>query len=212
MSIRKYSDSDPARDKILRPPLFMSFVVSFSRLFFESVFVRLAFLNRNRYNICSYPKAQDNKQRACLEAIAIELFDSHIDLLRVRVRTVTAFRNRNNTSVDTAEPSLPDDEAPAEPSGGRFQLGEGEHPQVVGPAALSQELERVAGVGVELGPPRLECAGRHAEGARPRRHLRRGPRNDAAVVAALFLSVCEVEALHRGMGEGLEGVERENVG
>lgn len=103
---------------------------------------------------------QGNK-KACLETVAIELFNSDGHL-----RTITAFEigNPNDPSVDASEASLPNHGATAEPSGGRFELLEGEYAQVVGPARRGEELEGVVRCEVprRLRPPRPRS---HAQGS-----------------------------------------------
>lgn len=71
--------------------------------------------------------------------MTIQLLDSN---LHFRIGTLT---NPNDPSVDAPEPSLPDQQRPAEPSAGGFELGEGEHAQIVG-ASPSQELKEPARV------------------------------------------------------------------
>ena len=129
-------------------------------------------------------------QRACLETVTIQLLDSN---LHFRIRTLT---NPNDASVDAAEPSLPDQQPPAEPPAGGFELGEGEHAQIVG-ASPGEELEEAGRVGQVPGVGDVDGRagrGRHAQRARPR-DLGRRPRNDAVLVVPP-LPVGEVEALH----------------
>lgn len=133
---------------------------------------------------------------ACLESIAIQLLDGDV---HVRLRTGPGTLDFDPAPVDAPEPAFADHEAAAEAAGGRFQLGEGEDPQIIGPA-LSQEileqLRRVRPVpprlGVELGPPRVQISRRHAQRPRPR-HLARY-RPFLLVVAAAAGG--EVEAFH----------------
>jgi hypothetical protein len=131
------------------------------------------------------------EQRACLETVTIQLLDSN---LHFRIRTLT---NPNDASVDAAEPSLPDQQRPAESSAGGFELGEGEHAQIVG-ASPGEELEEADRVGQVPGVGDVDGGragrGRHAQRARPG-DLGRRPRNEAVLVVPP-LPVGEVEALH----------------
>lgn len=137
--------------------------------------------------------------KACLEAVTIQLFDSNVHFSSVVV---------NDPTVNAPKPSLADQQGPAEPAAGRFELREGEDPQIIGPT-LTQQLEEgrrvgnVAGVGVvELGAAVVVvgvvvAAGGDAEGARPG-DLGGGAGNDSGgvVVVAAPLAVGEMEALH----------------
>lgn len=78
---------------------------------------------------------------ACLQAVAVQLFDSNMHLISVRVRVVP-----QKTSVDATKAAFPDHEAPAKTPGGGFELGKGKDAEVVG-SSLGQELVKDSGVG-----------------------------------------------------------------
>lgn len=141
-----------------------------------------------------------------LVAAPIQLFDSDVNLGAGFVANLGSW-NPKDSSVDAAEAALADEQGSAEASGGRFEVGEGEDPQIIS-SAVAEELEEgdrvgeVPGVRVELGAPRaVDAAGGDAQRAGPR-HLRR-PRNDAVAVVIVRppLAVGEVEALHICDGE-----------
>ena len=111
--------------------------------------------------------------------------------------------NPHHTSVHAPETSLPYHQSSTKPSSRRFELREGEHPQIIGPP-LRQELVEGHGVGevpgikVELGAADVSTAGSDAERTSP--GDLGGPGKDAVFLLS-SLSVVEMEALH--FSEGL---------
>lgn len=102
----------------------------------------------------------------CLETTAIQLLDSNVHF-------GIGAADGDNASEDAPEASLSDHKRAAEATGGRFELGEGEDSQIIGTAQGQQLVEgdrvtKVPRLGLELGPPHVDAAGCHAEGAGPR--------------------------------------------